>query len=350
MRKLTLRFLIVTVTIVVLQLVLAGCRTRGQAVPTMNSITLTNTPMLDAPEIPETPQAAVATTTPSLTLGERQTIEDSFSFRPITGFSVKFREDGVIITSEDASIYLLLMTVFHPETESLEDELLNCIASPAGHIERFEMGKPFPIIIDGIGGLAVDFVGLYSDEPITGRMEIAFLDNARSFTVFGFAVDGLGSDRGETEGDDVFNAIVDSVAFSEPLPALGSPRAAEMVKAVIEASIVSGQARTFFHTIENDLVFGISYTTSLDPQTQADEFYDEFNLVVFIASEGFVRTDSESVLLIVMAGAMGSSMTPDNPPLAQVVVDRLSAENWVEGHVSDETFIESWIVVPLPDS
>ncbi len=351
MGKLNLRFLAVVVIVIVLQVVLTGCNIRGQVAPTPTPTALmaTDTPVMDDPPEPtDTPQSAIATI-PPLPLGELETIKDSFSFHPIAGFSVNLRQEGATITSGDASIYLLLMTAAHPGTESLEAELVNSITSLARRIEEFEMGEPYPITVDGIGGLAADFVGLYSDEWITGRMEVAFLDDVKSFTAFGFAIDGPGGDRWEIEGNKVFDTVIGSVTFSKPMAPLAQGRAVEMVKVAIEANIVSGQANAFCQTIEGDLVFGVSYATSLDPQTQPDEFYSEFNLVVLTASEGFARIDSKPVVMIVMAESVDSPVTPDNPPLAEVVVDRSFAVNWSEGDMSDEAFIESWQVVPLAD-
>ena len=68
-------------------------------------------------------------------------------------------------------------------------------------------------------GLATDVTGELFGNEIVGRVAVVAPDDTRLFLVFGFAVE----DRWETEGNEVYNMVVDTIEFFEPGNASNTP-------------------------------------------------------------------------------------------------------------------------------
>lgn len=141
--------------------------------------------------------------------------------------------------------------------------------------------------------------------------------------------------------------IAETTSLSEDT--VNEAQVAEVVEKILTENIASHQANVFWHTIEGDRIFGISYATTLDPLGQSKEFNSEFKEVIFMSTQGFVQADSQPVIMIVMAHPTDEPLKPDNPPLNEVIVERPFALKWYKGEINDSAFVDSWIIVPLPD-
>ena len=99
--------------------------------------------------------------------------------------------------------------------------------------------------------------------------------------------------------------------------------------------------------LSGDLVFAINYATELNPESQPDAFFSEFNQVALTAANYFHQTDTQAKAMSVMAEDIDLPTADRNPPVYQVIIERSRISAWISGETTQEEFIASWYAVPL---
>jgi len=133
------------------------------------------------------------------------------------------------------------------------------------------------------------------------------------------------------------------------LPATATPDIVSLTRTAIEDVVGKQRVQVNWVSINGDTIFAVNYLTDLDPNNDPEAFFEEFNQTTLIASTFFSQADMQAEALIVMAEDQNSPTTQENPPLYEVVVDKNLIASWVGGKISENVFINSWFVVPLPD-
>ena len=215
--------------IIICAVVLTACNSQDQMPATMTAVptdtpepTETPTPTMpptptstNTPEPTDTPKPTATPTMLPLKLGETQTVDESgFSFQPVMGFSVDVQADQAAMVSEDDEIILFMAVNQSSDTSSLA-EVLSDFVQAVGELQASE---PYPFVIGGIEGLAVDVNGEFRGSGITGRAAVVPPDDTRLFLAYGFAVGG----RWKNEGVKVYDEVIDSITFFEPGSAPGA--------------------------------------------------------------------------------------------------------------------------------
>jgi hypothetical protein len=182
--------------------------------------TNTNTP---TPLPTETPQPTEAptktptntpTATPTVfspTLAEVEIAKEAgFSFQPPVDFLVDIQSNQVGIASKDDEV-LIFVATNPPDAETNLEEVLSgfiqAVNNDAGEITAEEA---YPVAIDGNEGIAADISGLFLGKDVTGKIAIVSPDESLLLLAYGLAVNG----RWEGEGAPLFNAVMDSIAFT----------------------------------------------------------------------------------------------------------------------------------------
>jgi hypothetical protein len=95
------------------------------------------------------------------------------------------------------------------------DQILDTFLNPNNNIYNYVYsGTRTPVTFSGITGLSVDFTGTTEEKstPISGRKVVAFLQDGRYVQV-----DGHWPVKDQEESLKVFNSILNSIKFYEPI-------------------------------------------------------------------------------------------------------------------------------------
>jgi hypothetical protein len=150
-------------------------------------------------------------------LGEEQSVGGGgFSFRPVVGYQVTLKTGQATLISTDGTIIFSLAGGSAPSANAIEGVMDRLMAGVSEEFEEFEAGEPFPITVDDSRGLAADVTGELIGKPITGRMAVVAPAGTQIFYAFAFTVEGPEGDRWRTEGNEVFEAVIESVDFFDP--------------------------------------------------------------------------------------------------------------------------------------
>ncbi len=179
--------------------------------------TRTPTPDPSPTSSPTLAPTALPTTIPEITvtLGEALALEHAgFSYQPVVGYQKTYRPGIAVLSSDDEEIFLAIGGGLIPEEITVEEGLEGFLRAVAATMEDFTTAEPFPTVVGGVDGLAVEVQGhLYGNE-IQGRITYAILNNLQFFCAFGNAPE----ERWQAEGVVVFEALTDSVSFFDPTP------------------------------------------------------------------------------------------------------------------------------------
>jgi hypothetical protein len=204
-------------------------RTRLSATTPAPTFTITpaDTPTIQPSPTPEPEVIQQEATSVSaemiMRLGEAMQVgEGGFSFRPVLGYKVDVLPGQATLVSEDGGIVLSLVGGDVSGGSSLEGVMDRLLARVSQDFEKFETGEPYPILIDENEGLAIDVTAELVGKPVEGQVAVVAPTSAQLFYAFAFTLEELNEDRWESEGSEVFDAVVGSVHFNE-MPSEGSP-------------------------------------------------------------------------------------------------------------------------------
>jgi WD40 repeat protein len=148
-----------------------------------------------------------------------------FSFQPVAGFAASVEGSQVTVTSEDEKIDFILAGRSSCEVKLSEDVIDAFVYMYARNFEEFEASEPYAVSVAGKEGLSVDVAGtrltyITRDtrvrERITGRVVLVAPGDSQYFWAFASVADSAGGGRWEAQGQEAFNALLDSLEFSEP--------------------------------------------------------------------------------------------------------------------------------------
>jgi hypothetical protein len=129
--------------------------------------------------------------------------------------------------------------------------------------------------------------------------------------------------------------------FTPPLATVSETQAESMIESAVQAVVGQGSiVMALFKTIEGERTVNLVYTTGLDAQSA--EFDSQLQQAIFVAVGGFVTADSAPTMLL--GGALPANVGDATTPLALVGVQRSPALNWYNGQISDEAFVETWLI------
>lgn len=172
--------------------------------------------------------------------------------------------------------------------------------------------------------------------------------NTITFTSEGFAEQGDSFDLKKNEHLCTFLWNQKFIKYSTGKAALSESESADLARLAIEKIVGQQKVQVFWHSPQRGhLIFGISYATDLNPESQPDAFSDQFNHVTLMAATYFHQTSTEAENIIVMAEDVDFPTADKYPPLRQVIIEKEAASAWAVGKKTDTEFIQSWFVVPI---
>lgn len=196
-----------------------GCSTPFAVTPPVTTVvtrTSTNTPFSTPTLTPSPTKTLIPTQTPLVKLGEKHVIrEGGFSVSvPIT-YGSQIEERQVFISSLDGALAISFASVESTSSEEeIIDEYLNALASRSDG--EFEKTPAEPVTVDGLEGPAFDLTGSLFGSPLKGKTFIISIGSNRF--LFALGISNISEDENvwESEGLQVFGAVVESVEFFEP--------------------------------------------------------------------------------------------------------------------------------------
>ena len=133
---------------------------------------------------------------------------------PIT-YGSQIEERQVFISSLDGALAISFASVESTSSEEeIIDEYLNALASRSDG--EFEKTPAEPVTVDGLEGPAFDLTGSLFGSPLKGKTFIISIGSNRF--LFALGISNISEDENvwESEGLQVFEAVVESVEFFEP--------------------------------------------------------------------------------------------------------------------------------------
>lgn len=213
-------FLIVTI------LCLTGCSTHLLAAPTTTptatfTLTATHTPV--PTQTPTLTKTLTPTPTPLVKLGERHEITAAgFAFRVPIGYASQIEERQAFISDLEGILVISLAGVESTSSEEeIIDQYLDALAKRSEG--KFEKMPSDPVTVDGIEGRAFDLTGSLFGAPLKGKTFIIPINSNRF--LYGLAIANISRDEEawENKGLKVFEAVIDSIEFIEPMSAALCP-------------------------------------------------------------------------------------------------------------------------------
>lgn len=201
---------------VVCILALTACG--GQILPTPSPVP-TNTPFPTATFTPQPTHTPIPTVQPTLALGERQKVDaGGYFFQMPLGFESQIRTTQATINNKDNTILIsMAIAPRSDDSQTVETVLTSFLANVSKNVKDFKADKPYLATVGKIDGLAVDVAGTLIGVKNTGRVTVVDSGQSGFFVAFALVVDGADGKRWESEGSHVFDAIISSIEFYEPV-------------------------------------------------------------------------------------------------------------------------------------
>jgi hypothetical protein len=183
----------------------------------------TRTPTHTRTPIPSRTPRPTKTLTPKPTLAlNKYTVVKrggfAFQYQPPAGYEMTVRDAQVDILDKTGAVAISLMGVTSTsDVESPEAMMgitLASFAKPNG--EGAEILKSYFITIDGVKGLAVDFVGALGGMSVQGQVVIAVIARNQYLFGLGFGMTSSDTNRWTGEGLRIFTALINSIRFMPP--------------------------------------------------------------------------------------------------------------------------------------
>ena len=206
------------------------------------------------------PTPRPAFTVPAQSEEEQVVAEGGFAFRPFLGDMDMEVQGGQVFFADQVGVFIASIASA-PEgdtSDSLDEVLAGVVRALDNSLDAaMEPGEPYPLIIDGLEGLAVDVSGTLLERPILGQ--VVALRPRQGWVFFGFGLGNtaLGDERWTEEGRLTFAALLDSVRFLpvEALAPTATPAATPIAAAGDSACPVAGDA-AYGYTKENAIRVG----------------------------------------------------------------------------------------------
>jgi hypothetical protein len=203
---------------VVCLLALAACG--GQTLPAPTpSPEPTNTPLPTATSTPQPTFTPAPTAQPTLTLGERQRVDaGGYSFQVPSNFETQIRATQATISNKDATILIsMVVAPRKDDAQTVETVLAGFLANVTKDVKDLEAGEPYLATVGDFDGLAANVTGTLFGAKNSGRVTVVDIGQPGFFIAFAFVVNGADGKRWESEGSQVFNAILNSIQFFTPV-------------------------------------------------------------------------------------------------------------------------------------
>jgi len=179
----------------------------------------TDTSLPAATSTPKPTDIPTPTIQPTLALGERQKVDaGGYSFQIPDNFEAKIRLTQATISNKDSTVLIsMAMAPRKNDTQTVKTVLSGFLAGVAKDVTDLKPGDPYPATVGSINGLAADLTGTLFGARNTGRVTIVDTGKPGFFIALAFVVDGADGKGWQSEGSNVFDAILDSIQFYEPV-------------------------------------------------------------------------------------------------------------------------------------
>jgi hypothetical protein len=169
---------------------------------------------------PQPSETPAPTFTPTLALQERRSVyAGGYSFQAPDGFESRVLSAGTTIYNKAETMVIMMgIKLREDDSETLESELGRILISFSQDLKDRKSEKPLNVKYGEIDGLATNFTGTISGDPYKGQLLVADIGNSELFSAFILVSDGRFGNRWETEGRQVFDSIISSIEFFEPVP------------------------------------------------------------------------------------------------------------------------------------
>ncbi len=173
---------------------------------------------------PQPTSTLTPTAQPTLALGERQKVNaGGYSLQVPVDLETTIRNTQATINNPDSTILISMSTVARQNnTQTAEAVLTGFMANVKKGITDLKASDPYPIKVGNLDGLAIDVSGTYQNAANTGQAAIADAGPSGFLIAFALAQDGKGEKRWNTQGHQIFDAILHSVEFFTPVVETGS--------------------------------------------------------------------------------------------------------------------------------
>ncbi|MBU1662576.1 MAG: FxLYD domain-containing protein [Chloroflexi bacterium] len=177
-------------------------------------------PEVEAPTAPPPTEAAVEPTTPpeptpepAASLGDEYSSEEGgYAFLTIPDFEVtEFMGFTSMIAPDDENVMVAVMGSINEESMDLEQLYAEATSD---FDEGIELSDKWEVLVDGVPGLAFDLSGTEDDIEMAGRIIVVAVTPEHGVQIIGAAP----HDRWEAEIEPLFEAVVASLSFFEPVP------------------------------------------------------------------------------------------------------------------------------------
>jgi hypothetical protein len=159
----------------------------------------------------------VATARQAISLGDLRTVEGAgFSFRPVVGYDLHLKPDQATLVNRNGTIILSMTGVKVDSVGLLEDRMDVLLDGVEEEMEEFDAGSMYPVQVGQRDGLGADITGRMSGEKVTGQVVMVAPSNARLFYYVALVVEQPGWEEELQIGDQVIEAIINSVTFVNP--------------------------------------------------------------------------------------------------------------------------------------
>jgi len=178
----------------------------------------TNTPVPTATLTPQPTYTSTPTAQPVL-LSERQRVDaGGYSLQIPQDFEVQIRMTQATISNPDDTVLISIATAPRKsDSQTVETVLTDFLANVSKDIQDLDTDKSYPATVGNRDGLAANVAGTLFGVKNTGRAIVVDNGQQRFFIALALVVDGADGKRWESEGSQVFDTILNSIEFFEPI-------------------------------------------------------------------------------------------------------------------------------------
>lgn len=228
------------------------------------------TPAVEQPSASPTPSPSAVPVVNTNLAGRILNYKGGFSFRTPILTSVEMNEGQASLWEQFNLVQIVLQgkTFDNPAGIPPEDLLPGVLEKFAKNLSDFQAGEPYPVEVNGLPGLAVDYTAENRNDPLIGRIYSVAVTPNQSFLAIAFVPRIEDKNIWEEHVADTMEGVIRSVQFFDPAAA---PQT---------CSISTDE--TYGLTQENPIKIGTGITTESNPdEIPADPITTEGRIQLF---------------------------------------------------------------------
>jgi hypothetical protein len=186
------------------------------ACSTFSGFVSTPTPTATITPQPTLTPTRTITPTPAPETREVNVESGGFSIMVPVDFETNLNQGVLTIFNNDGTLIISITgTPYEGSSNNLDDVINGFVEGVASNGGKLDQSEPYPIVVNGVEGLAADLTGTLFDEPTEGKV-FAVLPQA-DFLILGLGISNVTEDAQawKANGSIIFQGLIDSMQFTE---------------------------------------------------------------------------------------------------------------------------------------